>query len=68
MLAAGKDKFRIVMRGYRDTIELSRVEDNWISDGEKPVVFEALLMHEDMSAFCSELYPLTQTAGGSTLI
>ena len=49
LLAAGNDRIRVVLRGGRDTIELRREGDDWVSEDGFTVEFEAWIV-DDSSA------------------
>jgi hypothetical protein len=49
LLAAGNDRMRVVLRGGRDTIELHREGEQWISEDGLAYEFEAWIV-DDTSA------------------
>ena len=43
LLATGNYHMRVVVRGSKDTTELRRIEDQWISENDKAVYIESLI-------------------------
>lgn len=64
MLAANQDSLRLALRGSVDTIELRRVQGQWLGDDNHPVDFEVLLTDgtADVDVFV-ETRPRVMTAG-----
>ena len=64
LLAASRDRMRIVIESDRDTVDLHRVNWRWYTEDEAEVVIEAMIAipGTDASQFWSELYPQTMTA------
>ena len=67
LLAAGRDRMRVVVPSRRDAIELHRVDAEWFTEEEIAIEIESLvpLAEGDISAFCTAVYPLTHAVGRS---
>jgi hypothetical protein len=68
LLAASRDRMRVAIPSRRDAIELHKVDTVWFTEEETAVEIEALipLAGTDVSAFCTAVHPLTNTAGGDS--
>jgi hypothetical protein len=65
LLAANRDRIRIVTRSRRDAIELRNVNAYWFMEDWTAIEIETFIPLEgtDVSAFCAEVYPRTFAAG-----
>jgi hypothetical protein len=50
LLAAGNDRIRVVLRGGRDTIELRREGEQWISENGLKIEFEAWIVDDNSAS------------------
>jgi hypothetical protein len=67
LLAAGRDRMRVVIPEERDTLDLTRLEGSWRTEGGQDVEIAALIPFAgtDCAQFCAEVYPRTMSAGRS---
>jgi hypothetical protein len=65
LLAANRERMRVVIDSQTDTIELHRVDACWFTEEEAEIEIEALipLAGTDVSGFCDAVYPRTIAAG-----
>ena len=65
LLAAGRDRMRVVIPRQRDTVDLTRSEGCWRTESEQVVEIAGLISvaGADCSHFCAEVYPKTMSAG-----
>ena len=65
LLAAGRDRMRVVVPQQRDTVDLTRSEGCWRTESEQVVEIAGLISvaGADCSQFCAEVYPKTMSAG-----
>ena len=68
LLAASRDRMRIVTKSQRDAIELQKLDTCWFTEAGDEIEIESLvpLAGTDASGFCSEVYPRTAAASGPT--
>ena len=64
VLAAGKDRIRVALRGVSDVPELRREYGQWALETGEPVDLELLLgdSQSDLLHFLEEIYPRFYTA------
>ena len=65
LLAANNERMRIAIASQRDTVEVHKLGDCWYTEQGVEVEIEALtvIAGTDVSQFCSEMRPMTMTAG-----
>lgn len=59
LLATGNYHMRVVIKGSKDTTELRRIEDQWVSENGKAVYIESMITF----AATGREFPRTMTAG-----
>ncbi len=57
LLAASASRVRVALRGFGDTVELSRTGDEWFFADSEPAEFAAVVASSDCSSFCSGIHP-----------
>ena len=64
VLAAGKDRIRVALRGGSDTAELHRQYGEWTFENGEPVNLEMILgdSDADVTRFFEKIYPRYYTA------
>ena len=64
VLAAGKDRIRVALRGASDVTELHRAYGQWALESGEPIDVELLLGDSrlEMSRFLEDVYPRFYTA------
>ena len=67
LLAAGRDRMRVVFPQQRATDDLTRAEGCWRTESGQVIEIAALipLAGADCSQVCAEVYPKTMSAGRS---
>jgi hypothetical protein len=70
LLAANRERMRIAIDSQPDTIELHKVDADWLTDEGSAIEIEALipLAGTDVSGFCAAVYPWTNAAGRSSIL
>jgi hypothetical protein len=70
LLAANCERMRIAIDSQPDTIELHKVDADWLTDEGSAIEIEALipLAGTDVSGFCAAVYPWTNAAGRSSIL
>jgi hypothetical protein len=69
LLAANRERMRVAIDSQRDTIELHKVDADWLTDEGSAIEIEALipLAGTDVSGFCAAVYPWTNAAGRGSI-
>ena len=64
LLAASRERMRVVIDSQGDTAELHLVDSCWYTDTGSKIEIEALVALEgtEVSNFCAAVYPRTMTA------
>jgi hypothetical protein len=62
VISLEKDRMRVALRDWTDTIELHRSYGEWYTETHDPVEFEALVGDASTAAVCAELFPAVLTA------
>ncbi len=64
LLAAGARHMRLMTRSHPDTLELTNLDGCWRTERAEAVEIEAMIPipGEDVSRFCTEIYPRTTAA------
>jgi hypothetical protein len=67
LLAAGRDRMRVVIPEQRDTVDITMLEGSWRTEGGQAIEITALIPFAgtDCAQFCAEVYPRTMSAGRS---
>ena len=67
VLAKGKNRLRVAMAGFSDTIELRRSGSRWFAPARQPVEFEFLMseLHRSESVFHSTPGRVARAAGSA---
>ena len=70
LLAANREWMRVVIDSQPDTVELHKVDANWVTEQGSAIEIEALipLAGTDVSGFCAAVYPRTITAGRGFMV
>jgi hypothetical protein len=70
LLAASRERMRVVVDSQRDTIELHMVDACWFTEEGAEIEIEALIpvSGTDVSFFCAAVYPRTMTAGSGFIV
>ena len=65
LMAASQERMRIAAASQKDTVELTRGNEGWLTENGEPVDIEALIPMDgfQVEQFCAAIYPLTMTAG-----
>ena len=65
MLAASRERMRIVIDSQGDAIELHEVDARWYTEEGAEIEIEAVITiaSVDVSPFCAAVYPRTSAAG-----
>ena len=67
VLAKGRDRLRLAVAGFLDTVELRRVGARWFTADREPVEFDFLMsnVHVGESDFCSRAAGVAQAGGAA---
>lgn len=67
VLAKGKNRLRVAVAGFSDTIELRRSGSQWFAPGRQPVEFEFLMSepHRSEGVFFSTRGRVARAAGSA---
>ena len=70
LLAANRERMRVVIDSQPDTVELHKVDANWVTEQGSAIEIEALipLAGTAVSGFCDAVYPRTITAGRGFMV
>ena len=61
VLALGRDRMRVALRGSPDVVELRRSYSQWFSDRGDLIEFDALVSDGHFAASHAEMFPMTLT-------
>ena len=65
LLAAGRERMRVIIPSQRDAVELHKVDSCWYTETGDEVETEAFIAipGTDISSLCAALYPRTNAVG-----
>ena len=69
LLAANRERMRVVFDSQPDTTELHRVDARWFTEEGAEIEVEALIpiSATDTAGFCAAVYPRTNAAGSGLM-